>query len=196
MSTETILTFLEECTPERRLGFQVVSQCAPVLKGIKASNLITIKTGTCHQVMEGLQGSRIKGVRLHQNREKEVLFLYRSELLEQHLGNEEAAMFLRRCGYHSLEIDYVLERMKGRYEQYADAGKSFPHELGVLLEYPVHDVREFIRNKGRNSLVAKYWKVYHNTESALDVFSKYDQARETALGEIIQGYPLVQVAVS
>lgn len=38
MSVETILSFLQSCGPEGKLGFQVAVQCAPVLKGVKISN--------------------------------------------------------------------------------------------------------------------------------------------------------------
>ena len=41
MSAETMLHFLNNCTPEEKFGFRVVTQCAPVLKGVKISNLIT-----------------------------------------------------------------------------------------------------------------------------------------------------------
>ena len=45
MSAETMLHFLNNCTPEEKFGFRVVTQCAPVLKGVKISNLITMKPG-------------------------------------------------------------------------------------------------------------------------------------------------------
>ena len=48
MSAETMLHFLNNCTPEEKFGFRVVTQCAPVLKGVKISNLITMKPGGWH----------------------------------------------------------------------------------------------------------------------------------------------------
>ena len=37
---------------------------------------------------------------------------------------------------------------------------GFPHEMGVLLGYPVEDVRGFMEQNGQNALYQGYWKVY------------------------------------
>ncbi|MEW4413306.1 DUF3793 family protein [Clostridium sp. AN503] len=196
MSAEAMLSFLQNCTPEARLGFKVVTQCAPVLKGVKISNLITVKPGGWQQIRMFLRKSRIICIPLYADQDREVLFLYRYEQLEAHLKRPEVRRFLRRFGYGSFEIAAVLKQLKRRYQQYAGMGREFPHELGVLLEYPVGDVEGFIANRGENSLAARYWKVYENPQEAERIFRLYDEAREQALEEIIQGYPLYQVAVS
>lgn len=196
MSAETMITFLQNCTPEERLGFQVVTQCAPVLKGIKVSNLISAKAGTWKRIRRYLQGCRVICVLLYADAEKEVLFLYRYEMLERHLKNPQVREFLRRQGYEKLDVASVLLGLRRRYQRYAGANMEFPHELGVLLEYPVEDVEGFIANQGRNSLMAKYWKVYHNQERARQIFRLYDEAKERAMEEIIRGVPLVKVASS
>ncbi len=196
MSAETMLTFLEHCTPEEKLGFQVATQCAPVLKGIKISNLISVEAGTWRWIRHYLQGCRVICVLLYADAQKEVLYLYRYEMLERHLRQKKVREFLLQYGYGQFDVASILARLRSRYQQYAGAGKEFPHELGVLLEYPVEDVEGFIANRGKNSLTAKYWKVYHNRERAEKVFRLYDEAKETALKEIIEGCPLVKVAVS
>lgn len=196
MSAETMLSFLQNCTPEEKLGFQVAIQCAPVLKGIKISNLISVEVGTWRRVRRYLQGCRVICVLLYADAQKEVLYLYRYEMLERHLRKKKVREFLLRYGYEAFDVASVLARLRRRYQRYAGAGKEFPHELGVLLEYPVEDVEGFIANRGKNSLMAKYWKVYHNREHAENVFRLYDEAKEMALREIIDGYPLVKVAVS
>ncbi|MGL5437118.1 MAG: DUF3793 family protein [Lachnospiraceae bacterium] len=195
MSAEMMLTFLKNCTQEERLGFRVVTQCAPVLKGIKASNLITVMPGTWHQIRKHLSKSRVICVLLYADAEREVLFLYRYEMLEQQLGRPDVRRFLIRYGYRTFAIGDVLELLGKRYQRYKGARAEFPHELGVLLEYPVADVEGFILNQGRNSLLSKYWKVYHDQEYAERVFQMYDEAKETALKEIVKGYSLERVAV-
>lgn len=196
MSAEAMLSFLQNCTPEAKLGFKVVTQCAPVLKGVKISNLITVKPGGWHQIRQFLRKSRIICVLLYADKDREVLFLYRYERLEAHLKRPEVRDFLRRYGYDCFEIAEVLKRLKRRYQLYAGAGREFPHELGVLLEYPVADVEGFITNRGENCLTVRYWKVYENPQEAERIFRLYDEAKEQALEEIVKGYPLCQVAVS
>lgn len=195
MSVETMLSFLQSCDPEGRLGFQVAVQCAPVLKGVKISNLMTARPGSRQYIREGLKQSRVICVPLYQDREKEVLFLYRFDRLNEHLRKRQVQGFLRRCGYEDCGIAEVLKLLRQRYRQFHAAGGDFPHELGVLLEYPVEDVEGFIANQGQNSLMTRYWKVYHNRQEAERVFHMYDEAKEQALREIVQGSSLGEVTV-
>ena len=88
MSVETMISFLNTCSPEGRLGFQVAVQCAPVLKGVKISNLITVKPGEWLEIRERLKTSQVICIPLYQGWEKEVLFLYRYNQLERHLKIE------------------------------------------------------------------------------------------------------------
>ena len=196
MSAETMLHFLNNCTPEEKFGFRVVTQCAPVLKGVKISNLITMKPGGWRKIRAYLKKSRIICIPLYADAEKEVLFLYRYEQLERHLKNREVREFLRSCGYESFEVASVLVRLRRRYRLYAGISKEFPHELGVLLGYPVGDVQGFIDNRGENSLTSRYWKVYQNPKEAERIFDLYDRVKEEALKEIMCGQSLSHVAVS
>lgn len=196
MSAETMLHFLNNCTPEEKFGFRVVTQCAPVLKGVKISNLITMKPGGWRKIRAYLKKSRIICIPLYADAEKEVLFLYRYEQLERHLKNREVREFLCSCGYESFEVASVLVRLRRRYRLYAGISKEFPHELGVLLGYPVGDVQGFIDNRGENSLTSRYWKVYQNPKEAEKIFDLYDRVKEQALKEIMCGRTLSHVAVS
>ena len=196
MSAETMLHFLNNCTPEEKFGFRVVTQCAPVLKGVKISNLITMKPGGWRKIRTYLKKSRIICIPLYADAEKEVLLLYRYEQLERHLKNREVREFLRSCGYESFEVASVLVRLRRRYRLYAGISKEFPHELGVLLGYPVGDVQGFIDNRGENSLTSRYWKVYQNPKEAERIFDLYDRVKEQALKEIMCGRTLSHVAVS
>ena len=196
MSAETMLHFLNNCTPEEKFGFRVVTQCAPVLKGVKISNPITMKPGGWRKIRAYLKKSRIICIPLYADAEKEVLFLYRYEQLERHLKNREVREFLRGCGYESFEVASVLVRLRRRYRLYAGISKEFPHELGVLLGYPVGDVQGFIDNRGENSLTSRYWKVYQNPKEAERIFDLYDRVKEQALKEIMCGQSLSHVAVS
>ena len=196
MSAETMLHFLNNCTPEEKFGFRVVTQCAPVLKGVKISNLITMKPGGWRKIRAYLKKSRIICIPLYADAEKEVLFLYRYEQLERNLKNREVREFLRSCGYESFEVASVLVRLRRRYQLYAGISKEFPHELGVLLGYPVGDVQGFIDNRGENSLTSRYWKVYQNPKEAEKIFDLYDRVKEQALKEIMCGRTLSHVAVS
>ena len=160
------------------------------------SDLFTVDPGAWCKILSDLQKSRIICIPLYADAEKEVLFLYRYEQLERHLKNREVREFLRGCGYESFEVASVLVRLRRRYRLYAGISKEFPHELGVLLGYPVGDVQGFIDNRGENSLTSRYWKVYQNPKEAERIFDLYDRVKEQALKEIMCGQSLSHVAVS
>ncbi len=195
MSAETMLSFLETCTPEARLGLHVASQCAPVLKDLKVSNLISVRPGEWCQIRQHLHPCRILCVPLYQGECRDVLLLYRDTRMRNLLSDPKICRFLLKYGYTSFDIAAVLRRLRHRYNQYASGSGEFPHELGVLLDYPVEDVESYILNSGENSLLTRYWKVYHNLPKAEQIFRAYDAAKEQAMTEIIRGRRLSQVAV-
>lgn len=190
MSAETLFSYFTQCPPEGHLKFQVASQCAPVLKGIKASNIITVPSGAWKTLRKIFKNSAIICVPLYLGKEKDVLLLYRYELLTRHLGRECVIRFLKSYGYDSLDTASVIIRLRLHYQEYMAGKRPFPHELGVILEYPVEDVESFILHEGRNCLLASYWKVYHNREQAEQIFQKYDEARLKAMREVLEGRPL------
>lgn len=196
MSAETMLAFLDQCGLESRLGFFVASHCAPVLKGIKISNIMTAERGTWKRLVRSLKGSNILCVLLSAQGGREVLLLYRYEKLREHLMKEQVRKFLESQGYDDIRVPAVITRLRKQYAEYVRNRQGFPHELGVILEYPVEDVKGFIENRGKNCLLEKYWKVYHNREKAEKIFAWYDEARELAMEEIMAGYRLNQIAVS
>lgn len=196
MSSEVILNYLGQCDGNKKLEFRVVCQCAPVLKGIKISNLVRIPAGTWKMLWHTLIGSHVICVPLYFGKDSDMIFLYRYNKMEDHLRKEEVGSFLKEYGYQNLSVSGVIARLRVRYEEYMEGKAEFPHELGVILEYPVEDVQGFICNQGKNCLLSKYWKVYHNKEKAEETFKRYDQVRENAMAEMIAGRPLRQVAVS
>ncbi|MBT9774972.1 DUF3793 family protein [Clostridium sp. MCC353] len=196
LSADMILNYLGQCDKERKLEFHIVCQCAPVLKGVKISNIVTVAAGAWKTVKRTLAESRIICVPLFVGKEKDVIFLYRYEEMAEHLKNENVRRFMEEYGYIKPTVESVIFRLRRRYQDYSEGKAGFPHELGVLLEYPLEDVLGFIQNQGKNCLLCRYWKVYHNKERAKEIFRQYDEARECAMKEMIAGCPLKQVASS
>lgn len=195
MSSETMLNYLQNCSPEGRIGFHVASQCAPVLKDCKVANMISTSCGQWRQIRGFLKGSSVVCIPLVLGEHKDVLLLYRYERMVKLLSETKVRQFLRKYGYELLDLPDVIKRLRLRYRAYAQEGVEFPHELGVLLDYPVEDVESYIMNDGKNSLMTRYWKVYHNLSHAKERFRSFDEAKEMALAQIVAGSSLQQVAV-
>lgn len=186
--------FLTRLSPEQRLKLEIANRCGPVLKGVKAANLMAVSAGGWQKVCRALEDSPIICRLLYGDGERDMVFLYRSDLLEQHIKQEAVRGFLLSCGYESVGLDGILNGLSRRYQRFAGAGDPFPHELGVLLQYPLEDVKGFMVHGGRDWLVSGYWKVYGNVREAKQTFAVYDRARLQAVMEVLSGRPLSQVA--
>ena len=185
MPAEILLDYLSRSSQWRRIQFQIVFQCAPVFKGVKASNIITLPEGTWKRLKGRIAGGEVRVMLLHGGGKNEVILFYREKWLHNILKKPEVESFFKTHGYTDLVLSAVLSRMQERYEAYVQGEMDFPHELGILLQYPLEDVKSFIVNAGKNSLFCGYWKVYHNPKEARKIFHLYDRIREKAAREFI-----------
>lgn len=141
----------------------LVSSCAPTLAGIKAGNLFSYAADALqmnaffHHWNQQLSD---KGVRLCILRHREgrsLILVYRYSALQRILATPENLSFLAEHGYAGCRnADDCLQILAVRVV----AAESFPHEIGLFLGYPLHDVKGFIANKGENACCCGCWKVY------------------------------------
>lgn len=172
--------------------------CMPTLLKHKPSSLVTINKASYdrERVLPELELQisifECQAFILYENKDRINLLIYNEKLLDQLLSSEAVRRFLIAQGYELREnlATGLLYNLSARFEQFHSAGfekkeDCFPHEIGVLLGYPLEDVRDFIDNHGKNYVLSGSWKVYHNTKAALRVFNQYRKLRMTAV-EVLQ----------
>lgn len=172
---------------------QLALQCAPLITGLKVSNLLIISKGNEEVVKRILNRTGISYYRLIQTRTKTTFLLFRRNELEEFLSDENVRNVLMKAGYKSLQIDKILRTFSLRYEAYIQGDKSFPHEMGLLLGYPVEDVVGFVENNGKNFLYSGYWKVYENQKAKVKLFDKYKVAEETLIHLLSNGLSMSDI---
>ncbi|MBS6518362.1 MAG: DUF3793 family protein [Clostridium sp.] len=175
---------------------QAAFHCAQVLAGVKASNILITTEGTEEDVALILSGTGVEYKCLWAGEDRSVYLLYRREQAEKILKNREAERFFKSFGYGSMKLSKVLLRLAERYRLYADGQREFPHEIGLILEYPIWDVEGFIQHKGRDFLFSGYWKVYKEPEEARRRFAAYTAVRELVVEETERGRRLWQICAS
>ena len=158
--------------------FQLALQCAPLITGIKISNLLMVAAENEDLVMDLVQGSGITCFCVMRTTKKTAFLLYRKAKLEAYIFKPEVQQLLRKLGYEDFSLENVLHSFRKKYQAHMNQGKQFPHEMGLLLGYPVEDVVGFMENNGKNYLYSGYWKVYGNLEDTLKTFEAYDRARD------------------
>ena len=92
------------------VDLQMVLQCAPVLAGLKVSNMLSVSRAFYPRILEVLMETDISCYLLRQTDEKVILLLYKEQELQK----------LKKKGYNFILIDYgeYLERD----ESYGDCG--------------------------------------------------------------------------
>lgn len=163
------------------IGYLLGQQCAPILAGIKPSNLLIVESGNQSSLRHVLRGTEICSHLLYSSEEKDYQFLFDRGKLQKLLREPEAAAYLRQCGYVSSDMEAVLERLAARFAAYKRGESGFPHEMGVLFGYPLKDVQGFIDNQGKNYKISGYWKVYDDVDYAGKMFHLYEHVKRMVL---------------
>ena len=195
MSTEVLSYFLKNSDSRLRLSFQIVLQCAPFLKGLKVSCVISVNASLCAELDEVFRNVDISYYRLSCIDGRCLVLFYRPCELGKYLRQPGVYDLIREYGYTDLSIDKILGRLSQRVSDFARRGMGFPHEIGVFLGYPLDDVKGFIENEGKKYLMIGYWKVYSDIAGARMVFNAYDRAKDCAVYEFLTGKSIREITL-
>ena len=179
------------------LEVQLLLQCAPMIAGLKASNLLIIASENEADARRNLNGTKISCARLARMDKKTTMLIYHEQWVKEYLAIREVSDLLRVLGYEGKGFYEVLHSVRKKYRSYMKKEGEFPHELGLLLGYPAEDVKGYMDNKGRNYLCTGYWQVYADPAAKLNLFQKFELARERLIRAIFDGkeiQELIQVA--
>ncbi|MFT3985621.1 MAG: DUF3793 family protein [Lachnospiraceae bacterium] len=177
----------------RDTELQLALQCAPLISGLKLSNLLIIRPDQLREVKHILRGTDICCQILLETEEKVTVLLYDQERLAAYLSERKVSELLRKMGYESNDITEILLIFCRRYQTYMEQKQTFPHEMGVLLGYPIEDVEGFIQNNGQDFLCTGYWKVYGNLPAKERLFQRFEHVRETMIQLISCGMSVVDI---
>ncbi len=179
----------------KRIETMIALQCAPLITGIKMSNLLIVPNTEAVVLREVLNRTGIGFYRLIITDTKTTFLLFRRIELENYLRNKHCRLFLQELGYHNMQLGYVLRIFQTNYEQYVGGKREFPHEMGVLLGYPMEDVRGFWENAGENYLYAGYWKVYANVNAKKRLFKDYEMAQHMVVSRLARKETIQNIIV-
>lgn len=175
---------------QKTLEEALAYHCAPALVGLKPANLISCDRRQYPQLDEQIallnQKLNRKGLFFRPVcacGTRTLLLVYRRQVLARHLTDPDVAMYLHEAGYPKAGMEELLAHLQLRLAQSPD----FPHEVGLILGYPLADVRGFLQNQGKNCRLSGYWKVYENEAEASMLFSQYDRCRKTLCNLVANG---------
>lgn len=177
----------------------LVRHCAATLAGHKCASLFAFcgdAGRTVYQAADELDGLLApKGVRVR------VLascprgckvYVYRPVMLADRLARPEIRCFLAQMGYEGMDLEECLTELEGRML----CGDSFPHEIGIFLDYPLEDVIGFIEHGGRCCSCAGCWKAYGDAQEARRRFELYGKCRRVYADCYRRGMDVARLTVA
>lgn len=175
------------------LEAQLTAQCAPLLAGLKPSNLLIVPDWTVGELEEVLEETEFSFYCMSVQKGKVVFLIYRFAELISYFNEMEVQKLLGEFGYGIYGIYDMLDIVSEKYEAHLIKGSEFPHELGLLLGYPVVDVRGFMKHEGKNFLYSGYWKVYGNLSETKQLFYEFGQAKLLVKQLYLNGYSIIEI---
>ena len=154
----------------------IIQNAAATLAGIKAASLFNHNFASkeeCYAELSYLNELlNSKGIYLELLKQENnfyLIYVYRRTALEKIFENKEISSFLYNYGYRDcLSVEGYINYLKLKLK----CSRSFPHEIGIFLGYPLGDVEGFIDNHGKNCKYCGIWKVYSDEISSVAFFSK------------------------
>ncbi len=180
----------------------LAERCAPVLAGIKPGNLFPYlpqpgeELWTLLDLWNGRlasKGVRVAAVKRCSQTGAYLVYVYRPVQVEAILARPEVEAFLTAYGYAPRQ---GIPEALGLLTRRLCMQEEFPHEVGIFLGYPLHDVQGFIRHKGKNSLCSGCWKVYAEPQKARRLFRRYRLCTKHFRAQFQRGKSVMQLTVA
>ncbi len=181
---------------------EIIRQCAPTLAGIKIANLFVYTFASNEDYFRALTHIRrifspkdiyLEVLRYDIVSHKALLFVYRSKGLQGVLGKDDVQIFFQQRGFIPTTCPLeIIEEMAGRLHN----GQDFPHEIGLLLGYPLDEVKAYIDAPHAPGLCAGCWKAYKDPYRALGYFEKCRCCIRAYLISYYQGKSLEQLTLA
>lgn len=175
------------------IEMQMALQCAPVITGLKIANLLIVQNDSFPVAEQLIAETVLSCYLVSVTKQRTAVLIYDANRLQEYLSREAVKDSMKQFGYTDMDLSLVLPKFRERYQRYMHTAESFPHEMGLLLGYPVEDVKGFIDNRGENALLTGYWKVYRNPVHKKELFHQFECARDHLIQMVHRGVSMADL---
>lgn len=177
----------------RRTERKLILQCAPLFIKQRISAFCMAGEDELGTLVRICGGMGITARALGKVENKWGALLYHKSLLLEYFKDEGVKELLKESGYENTNLMPVLSEFALRYQHYGILREKFPHEMGLILGYPVEDVKGYILNDGKNSLYIGSWKVYKKLPEKMRLFGEFERARRIMARLNLWGFSLSEI---
>lgn len=187
------LSFLQE--KYMTFNQMMIHFCSPAICKIKPANIFFIKAKDFSVTLfdewkENLLKHGIKIICGNLSEKTVYVFVYNPEWERKILSNKIIQTYLSSKNYSDFKninsvINKIINRMKNK--------TGFPHEIGIILGYPIEDVICFEKNQGKNCKYCGCWKSYTDVEKARQSLCDYKDCQILCMKWLNEGYTISQI---
>lgn len=172
----------------------IAFEAAEVLDGVKPSTLINLpdRARRCGKNLysvwkehgeDMLRESPLEAAVMVERSGSLLLLLFDRAALGRLLSSKGVLTMLRRAGYQEEGgVDTLLAEFGSRF-----ASGGVPHEIGIILGYPLKDVAGFMGLSRRGFSCQGPWKIYGNPCESLKLAETHRQCRCRMAGRLVSG---------
>ena len=172
----------------------IAFRAAEVLAGIKPSSLINlvnrpIRCGKNLYALwkehgeEILLDSALEAKVMTDRTDSMLLLIYDRAALKLILSRRSVQVLLRKSGYRDgLHVDALLTEFASRFDQ-----GWVPHEIGIVLGYPLKDVAGFLGLGRLRFSCQGPWRIYGNPRESLLLAERHFHCRCRMAGLLLSG---------
>lgn len=172
----------------------MIHYSAPSFCGIKPANMFSVsKEVFCRKEYEnweerfslhGLESFFIElsGTRI-------LMFVYNKSWTERILSVPYVKKYLEGKGYDYSGRKDFFSMLKTRL----DSSSDFPHEIGIVLGYPVEDVIAFEKCSGKNCKYCGAWKCYSDVDNARNCENRFRECSRLCSRWFDEGCSVTQI---
>ncbi len=122
-----------------------------------------------------------------------MLLAWRPAHVSKLLASGENRAFLAECGLSTDDPRALMGTLARRLRVYYQGGRDFPHEIGLVLGYPVEDVRAFLADGGRGAKAVGRWRCYGDVDAAVRRFEELTRLEKRCKHLYLQGVPVTEL---
>lgn len=153
----------------------MIHYCAPTLCEIKAGNMFFIKNqdyseSAFEDWKQSFFGRGFMSFAIPLSESSTAILVCNVCQVRKILADYLVQAYLCQKGYHCSGLFDFVNEFSNRVQKC----QGFPHEIGVILGYPVEDVIEFENHQGHDCKYCGQWKSYSNVENARECHCRYN----------------------
>ncbi len=122
-----------------------------------------------------------------------MLLAWRPACVADLLAADENRAFLAECGLDDADPRSLMGSLVRRLREYYQGRRAFPHEIGLVLGYPVEDVRAFLADGGRGAKAVGRWRCYGDVDAAARRFEELTALEKRCKRLYLAGVPVTEL---